>query len=434
MFVVWNLKKKRKLFNKHPSGVKQLLISLKEMSRLKMTRSKAKTYDLPTLEEVEEVITRSKDALGLLGRDSTSSKENKQSSESIKSNELSVNSKRKAKFPNEFAAPDLSIASLDMKHMLEEFDEEQRHQRERGDDRRSPRKKSKERKKIYDARESLKDVRKLGKNDAPEIGYRGNRRQFLIRELDLDKIHPNGDNYLDVKNTTGFKVVLIGKTGSGKTVTLKSILYEKWEYIPCAQVYSGSEDLNHQYAEFIPDIFIFEEDLLNEEAYKEMIKRQKIALKYLGNPWTAIVWDDIIEDNKTFNKACVKQTYKKGRHWRVLHFLLLQYGMDVKIDIRAQIDGVFMFRETNPQIRERLYNNFSGGIESFKDFGKILDFVTNDFKSLYVHNRGQSAKFEDCVFYYKARDDIPIDFQFGAQECWMYNEEVNNKTNVEMMF
>jgi hypothetical protein len=424
--------------------------SFPNMSRLHVisAKSKSKNFNLPSLDEVESVI-KSRDAVGLIRRNDVSQSASElinlesPSGRSMPQDNVSSRSatdlispsgrpvtRREPTFDDEFEAPDLD--SSQMRSMFEQLAEESRKENERS----SPKKKNKKDKKLYDARNHV-DQRKLRNDQAPEIGDRGNRRRISVQELDLDIIYPNYDNYLDPK-TSGYKVVMIGKTGTGKTTALRSIMYEKSEIIPCAQVYSGSEEFNHQYSEFIPDIFILDNDSdgkWDKEAYRKMIKRQKIAVNYLQNPWSIIIWDDIISKKKQFDDPMVKNTYKIGRHWKILHFLLLQYGMDIEKDIRANIDGAFLFRETKLDICETLFKTFSGGIETFRDFRKILDFYTKDFKALYIHNRGSSSDFKDCVFFYEARKDIPKDFKFGAQEAWMYNDEIYEPNSaVEMFF
>jgi hypothetical protein len=216
---------------------------------------------------------------------------------------------------------------------------------------------------------------------------------------------------------------------TGKSSLMRSLLYEKSEIFPCAQVYSGTEDSNHSYSKFIPSTFIH--NSFNQSAYMDFIRRQKIAKKYLTNPWCACIWDDITEDERIFNLPLVKGTYKNGRHWKMLHLLSLQYALDIKPTIRTNIDGAFLLRETNKRNRKVLFENYASAIDDYTDFCSILDQVTNDYVSLYIHNRIQSNNFEDCVFWYKARQDIPKDFTFGCKEYWWFHQERYNPLYVD---
>lgn len=216
---------------------------------------------------------------------------------------------------------------------------------------------------------------------------------------------------------------------TGKSSLIRSLLYEKSEIFPCGQVYSGTEDSNHAYGKFLPSTFIH--NSFNQSAYMDFIRRQKIAKQYLDNPWAVCVWDDITEDERIFNLPLVKGTYKNGRHWKMLHLLSLQYALDIKPVIRTNIDGAFLLRETNKRNRKVLFENYASAIDDYSDFCSIFDQVTNDYVSLYIHNRVQSNSFEDCVFWYKARDDIPQDFTFGCKEFWWFHEERYNPLYVD---
>lgn len=216
---------------------------------------------------------------------------------------------------------------------------------------------------------------------------------------------------------------------TGKSTMIKSLLYEKSDIFPCAQVYSGTEDSNHAYASFIPSSFIFNK--FSVESYTDFVRRQKIAKQYLDNPWSVCIWDDITEDERIFNLPLVKGTYKNGRHWKMLHLLSLQYAMDIKPVIRTNIDGTFILRETLNRNRKVLYENYASAIDDYTDFCSIMDTVTNDYTALYIHNRVQSNNFEDCIFWYKARDDIPRDFKFGCEEFWMSHNQRYNPAYVD---
>jgi len=217
---------------------------------------------------------------------------------------------------------------------------------------------------------------------------------------------------------------------TGKSTMIKSLLFEKSEIAPCVQVYSGTEDSNQAYSAFIPSIFIF--NAFSQTSYVNFIRRQKLAKKHLEIPWAIVIWDDITEDERIFNLPVVKGTYKNGRHWKIpLHILSLQYALDVKPVIRTNIDGSFILRESNKRNRKVLFENYASAIDDYADFCSIMDKITNDYTALYIHNRTQSNEFEDCIYYYKARDDIPIDFKFGCRELWMFHEKRMNPRYVD---
>jgi hypothetical protein len=249
------------------------------------------------------------------------------------------------------------------------------------------------------------------------------RREIHIKEFDLDMLPPGRDDWQDPK-TTGSKIVVIGKPGTGKTQLISSILYEKAHIFPVAQIYSGTEDSNGHYGKSFPTSFIFDEVTVErKEAFKD---RQKIAKKYLSNPWAIQLEDDVSDDVAMFKKKIYHSAYKNGRHWKKLHILSLQYCMDILPVIRTNIDATFILRETILRNRKALWENYAGVISDFSDFCQILDYITNDFTALVILNRVQSNNVEDCIFYYKA-EIPPDDWRFGCDDYWLYHETRNNK-------
>jgi hypothetical protein len=266
------------------------------------------------------------------------------------------------------------------------------------------------------------------KKKAVNIRGKG-KRTVYVNELDPNIIPPTVEEFMNPDHS-GSKIAIIGKPGTGKSVMIKSILYEKWEIFPCVQVYSGTEDSNHAYSEFIPSTFIY--NSYNAEAYMSGIKRQKAARQHLTNPWCVYIFDDVCEDEKIFNTPIIKGTYKNGRHWKMLHILSLQYALDIKPAIRTAIDGSFILRETLAKNRKTLFENYSSAIPDFDDFCTIMDTVTNDRTALYIHNRTQSNNFEECIYYYRARfdelTDLGPNFKFGCREIWeSFNERYDKR-------
>lgn len=248
-----------------------------------------------------------------------------------------------------------------------------------------------------------------------------------IRELDVNIIMPSIERMYEPKQG-GSKITVIGKAGTGKSTMLKSLLYEKSAIFPIAMGMSGTEDSNQFLSSILPKLFIYNN--LDTEKIKDFVKRQKYAKKYLKNPWGVLILDDVTDDPKIFNDTLFKGIYKNGRHWKLLFILSLQYCMDIKPDIRSNIDGTFLLRETNLRNRRSLWENYAGVIPDFGTFCELMDKLTDDYSALYIHNQSTSNKLEDCVFWYKAKP-VPDDFKLGCPDYWKFHNTRYNKDYVD---
>jgi hypothetical protein len=213
---------------------------------------------------------------------------------------------------------------------------------------------------------------------------------------------------------------------TGKSTLIKSILHSKKHIFPVAMVFSGTEDSNHNYSEYIPSSFIYNE--YNEDKISEFIKRQKLAIKHLKNPYCALVIDDCTDDNKIFNKPIQQGLFKRGRHWSMLYILSLQYAMDIKPSIRTNIDGVFILREPILKTRKVLYDNYASIIPDFNIFCELMDNLTDDFCAMYIHNTTVTNNWEECVYWYKADKSKLEGWKLGSD---VYMDHHNQRYNSE---
>lgn len=240
-----------------------------------------------------------------------------------------------------------------------------------------------------------------------------------IKELDLELIPPSTDSF---KNRTqgGAKIVVIGKPGTGKSVLIASLFYAKKHIFPVAMVMNGTEDSTQFYSEIIPSSFIFNN--YDEEQVKKFVQRQKLSKQYIKEyPWAVLLLDDCTDEPGIFRKPLQQGLYKRGRHWKMLYILSLQYSMDVRPVIRTNVDGVFILREPNLRNRKVMYENYAGIIPEFKLFCDILDEITDDHTALYINNATKTNNWKDCVFWYKAPAKLPENFRFGADEIWDFH-------------
>jgi hypothetical protein len=234
-----------------------------------------------------------------------------------------------------------------------------------------------------------------------------------IKEFDMNTMHPH--HVKDLEH--GVKILIIGKPGRGKSRVIESIMLYKAHICPVSQIFSGTENVNHFYKERSTNITIYNE--LDLKCMENFAKRQNIARKYLDNPWAIQILDDVTDEPNMLRKPPFGAYYKKGRHWAMIHVCAVQYPMDIPTGLRSCVDYIFIMANSILSEREKLYENFASGcIPSFKDFGDILDQVTEDFTALVIDNTSQSAVITDRVFFYKADiSRVPPNFKVGSRDA-----------------
>ena len=216
--------------------------------------------------------------------------------------------------------------------------------------------------------------------------------------------------------------VFIGKRGTGKSTLVTDILYHK-KHIPAGIVMSATEEGNHHYKTYVPDLFIYGD--YDREAIERVLDRQKgILMQHKPLSPAFLLLDDCMYDRKFMKDTCIRQCFMNGRHWKIFFMLTMQYCMDLTPDLRANVDYVFILRENVIQNREKLYKAFFGIFPTFDMFNQVMTACTENYECLVLDNTSKSNRIEDCVFWYKA--GVRKNFRIGSPEIWNFHKKHYN--------
>lgn len=278
-----------------------------------------------------------------------------------------------------------------------------------------------QRKKIYDVNNSNPNKKKSGKN-LPS----NSSGEITIKELNPHQIRP----FTSEDSTGGSKTIIIGKPRTGKTRLISSLLYYKKHIFPVGMIQSGTEDSTGFYGKICPNLFIYPK--LNTNAVESFIRRQKLAKRYLENPWSVLLLDDCTDNPRTLKTPLFQGIFKNGRQWDLWFILSLQYSMDVLPVLRTCVDNSFILKESSRKNRMKLWENYASVIPTYDDFSDIMDEMTNDFSSIYIDNSIQSNNFDDAVYWYRAKlDRMPEKWEFGCKEFHKFSKERYDSSYVD---
>lgn len=244
-----------------------------------------------------------------------------------------------------------------------------------------------------------------------------------LNELDIDSIRPSKNSSNEMG---GYKILVLGAPGSGKSHLIKALLYSKRNLIPAGVVVSGTENFTSFYSKIFPSKFIYTMNVdtgFDEKIIKKIKNRQSLATKQkIANPWAILILDDCMADPAVFSKnTSISDLIKNSRHWSLLTVFVNQYPLDFEPKTRALIDGVFIFRTPSTDTRQKIHSNFASIIP--KDiFNFLMDEVTQNYTAIFIDKQKSTNNWQECVYYYKA-PEVP-DFKFGHESFWSYGEEV----------
>ena len=215
--------------------------------------------------------------------------------------------------------------------------------------------------------------------------------------------------------------VFIGKRNTGKSTLVTDILYHK-KHIPAGIVMSATEEGNHHYQKYVPDLFIYAD--YDKDAIERVLERQRKIVNTNSTSHAFILLDDCMYNKKFMKDTCIRKCFMNGRHWKIFFMFTMQYCMDLSPDLRANIDYIFVLRENIVQNREKLYKNFFGVFPTLDMFNQVMNSCTENYECLVLDNTSKSNKIEDCVFWYKA--DIHKEFKIGSPQLWQYHKKFYN--------
>jgi len=219
-------------------------------------------------------------------------------------------------------------------------------------------------------------------------------------------------------------ILFVGKKGSGKSTLLKDIFFHLRHRFDMVVALAGTPGSEEMFREFIPDALIYNK--INVRVVEKLAEYARIMVAKRNPRNILLLMDDCLgytgtNDKKIFEHNVFREIANNQRHLHITFAVSLQYCMEMKPHLRSQIDYCFVFQDTMISNRKRLWQYFFGMFEDLDSFSKTLFKCTRDYECLVLDNVHNTGNFEDNLYYYKARTDIPH-YQLGKNSFWFLSQ------------
>lgn len=228
-------------------------------------------------------------------------------------------------------------------------------------------------------------------------------------------------------------IAMIAKRASGKSYLTKEILFHKRD-IPLTIAISKTEKLNKFYADFIPDIYIFDEydNIILNKLYKrqslmnEDNANKKKQGKKMKDPRTMLIMDDCMSSKGSWVKEQpISELFFNGRHHSLSFILTMQFPLGIPPEMRSNFDFIFLLADDFISNRKRLYDHYAGMFPDFNTFQQVFLDLTENYGCMVINNRIHSKDITEKVFWYKAKDTP--NFTMGSKQYKKFHNKKYDK-------
>ena len=257
---------------------------------------------------------------------------------------------------------------------------------------------------------------------------RKNRVDALVSQIKVEEVGPG--EYYGIELNDNNRFVLGNFIVTHNSFLVRDIFYHHRD-IPLGLIFSGTEEANPFFGEFVPDSFIHSE--YDPNLIENMLTRQSQKVKKArkeGHSSTDglvpsnrafVVLDDMLHDAAAWKKEkTIQSIFFNGRHYNIFFILTMQYPLGIPPALRSNIDYVFVFNEPSIKNRKKIYDDYAGMIASFDHFCNILDSCTQNHECLVIKTSGNSTDLREQIFWYKASSHDP--FRVGHPKIWRYHD------------
>jgi hypothetical protein len=227
-------------------------------------------------------------------------------------------------------------------------------------------------------------------------------------------------------------IAFIGKRRSGKSFALRNILFYL-RGIQTGIVVSETEEANPFFENFVPSSYIFNEynPDITKQIFKTQKREKKRAEKFNRKPEDFFyILDDCLYDSTIKSDESIRKIFFNGRHYNILFVITMQYPLGIPPALRANIDFVFIFKDNNESIRDKLFKAYGGALKTRAFFDKAMDnlgpFECLVFNNSCVNNGSDNV---DEVSYFKAEETS--NYKMGCEDYWRAHFEHMRKNPEE---
>lgn len=198
-------------------------------------------------------------------------------------------------------------------------------------------------------------------------------------------------------------LVFTGCTGSGKTVAMIDVMYQKRHYFKQVIVMSGSQETCEQFGKHVPPVCIF--DSFDERRLEQIYMKQEADLARGCQKPILIILDDLMYLHQALQKSVIlSKIFMNGRHAGILLFISMQYCKCLGPGLRGQVRVAFIGADKSPERRKKIYEAFNTVFHTVGDFDSCMRACTLNYEMMVLPTTNVSSDaVEDNVFWWKAR-------------------------------
>lgn len=208
-----------------------------------------------------------------------------------------------------------------------------------------------------------------------------------LLKFDIKKIK-NNDN-----------ILITGKSNIGKTSLVKKILHN-FKDIQNGIIFSPSNFYNKKYEDMVSSTITIHNHF--NEIFLQTLLDNQYKLKILSNENncdnnTFLIFDYCFNDNDWLKSNCIYELFMNRRDLKIMSIFVEKCLWNIKPIFRDNIDYIFIFKNTDNETKQKIYDRFLHTNITFDSFNKVIHSMDN---CLVIDLNINSDKNEHIFFWY----------------------------------